>query len=259
MSIVDEYNWARLREPFPANKVLWRVGNRHKTKNKATLLAYLDARGVTGRLDEVFGPSNWQNTYSQGPDGGVKCTLSVYCNGQWVHKEDGAENTQVEAIKGGYSGALKRAAVIWGVGRYLYDLDSQYHDIEGGWPPDGVDTISVKGHDGWGFIRVPELPDWARPAPRARPKVEAKHEPVGEGHDPSWDGDRAGFCAALKDLDVSITYDQLKQFCLDEGWPKPSAVTQEKRKKLFNWLCTDGGADKVLAWKINQERRKENA
>lgn len=136
----DEYNWARLLEPFPASAIHWRVGNRHKTKNKASLLAYLDARNVMSRMDEVFGPGNWQDTYTTGPDGGVKCTLSVYCHGQWVHKEDGAENTQVEAIKGGYSGALKRAAVKWGIGRYLYDLDSRYHDIEEaghpmGWTP----------------------------------------------------------------------------------------------------------------------------
>ncbi len=35
----------------------------------------------------------------------------------------GCRETQVEAVKGGRSGAMKRAAVQWGIGRYLYNLE----------------------------------------------------------------------------------------------------------------------------------------
>jgi len=38
--------------------------------------------------------------YSPGPAGGVKCKLSLYIDGQWYAKEDGADNSDVEAIKG---------------------------------------------------------------------------------------------------------------------------------------------------------------
>src|SRR5690606_17516766 len=41
----------------------------------------------------------------------------------------GAGNTDVEADKGGISDAFKRAAVKWGVGRYLYGVESPWVKI----------------------------------------------------------------------------------------------------------------------------------
>lgn len=40
--------------------------------------------------------------------------------GEWIEKQDGAGATDMEPFKGGISGALKRAAVAWGIGRELY-------------------------------------------------------------------------------------------------------------------------------------------
>lgn len=51
-------------------------------------------------------------------NGGVECGISIKIDGEWITKWDAAENTQVEAVKGGRSGAMKRAAVQWGIGRY---------------------------------------------------------------------------------------------------------------------------------------------
>jgi hypothetical protein len=48
----------------------------------------------------------------------------------WIWKSDGAGATDVEGEKGMLSDALKRAAVRWGVGRYLYDLKSPWVAIE---------------------------------------------------------------------------------------------------------------------------------
>ena len=41
-------------------------------------------------------------------------------DGEWIGKSDGADDSNIEAAKGGLSAALKRAAVQWGIARYLY-------------------------------------------------------------------------------------------------------------------------------------------
>ena len=40
-------------------------------------------------------------------------------NERWISKEDGSEESDYSSVKGGFSNSLKRAAVLWGVGRYL--------------------------------------------------------------------------------------------------------------------------------------------
>jgi len=40
--------------------------------------------------------------------------------GEWVEKQDGSGASDMEPFKGGISGALKRAATAWGIGRELY-------------------------------------------------------------------------------------------------------------------------------------------
>ena len=93
------------------------------------LLAYMDARGVRDRLDEAFGP-DWKTTYSPGPQGGVVCCLSIKWEGEWRGREGGADNTQIEAVKGGLSDAEKRAATEWGVCRHLYDLGGTWVKLQ---------------------------------------------------------------------------------------------------------------------------------
>lgn len=118
-------NLAKLREPFAADEIEWRIGQAGKSNGKpwARVLAYVTNRAIMDRLDDVCGPENWQNEYRAGPEGGIVCGISIRVHrGEWVTKWDGAENTEIEGVKGGLSGAMKRAAVQWGIGRYLYDL-----------------------------------------------------------------------------------------------------------------------------------------
>lgn len=120
----------RLAAPFPPARISWRVGSTNKDKTKGMALAYIDARDVMNRLDEVIGPTNWQARY---PHAGAKtvCEIDIWVDGRgWVTKADGAGDTDVEAQKGSLSDAFKRAAVRWGVGRYLYDLASPWVEIE---------------------------------------------------------------------------------------------------------------------------------
>lgn len=115
-------NIADLAAPFPPHAVHWRAQNVTRDGDKALALAYIDARDVMDRLDEVCGPANWQTYYDETPTGRVICKLSIRIDDEWICKSDGAGSTAVEGEKGGISDALKRAAVAWGVGRYLYDL-----------------------------------------------------------------------------------------------------------------------------------------
>lgn len=118
--------FTRLAEPFDPAVISWRPGQTTKDKSKAKALAYLDARDVMRRLDSVCGPANWQCRYVPMPNGTTCCEIGIHVEGGWVWKSNGAGNTDIEAEKGGYSDAFKRAAVLWGIGQYLYDIDSPW-------------------------------------------------------------------------------------------------------------------------------------
>lgn len=137
---------AALAAPFPPEAIHWRaqsVSKKNPDAPKAMALAYIDARDVMARLDEVCGPANWQDSYTETAKGRLLCTLSIRIDGEWIGKSDGAGNTDVEGDKGAISDSLKRAAVKWGIGRYLYDMPTPwvrcdlYNDKWSGWTTDG--------------------------------------------------------------------------------------------------------------------------
>lgn len=118
-----------LSAEFPRNAISWRAQSVTRDGTKAMALAYIDARDVMQRLDEAVGPENWQDRYEfHGPR--TVCYLSIRVNDEWITKADGAGDSDVEAEKGAISDALKRAAVKWGIGRYLYDLDAPWVPCE---------------------------------------------------------------------------------------------------------------------------------
>ncbi len=110
-----------LMRPFDYDAHKWRVMNLTKKGDKASCAFYIDARDVMDRLDAVVGPDAWSDKYTVLAIGenkwAVECTLTI--NG--VSKSDVGEG---DAPKDTYSDALKRAAVKWGVGRYLYGMDN---------------------------------------------------------------------------------------------------------------------------------------
>lgn len=118
----------KLKAPFPPDQVHWRVGSTMRDKSKGMALAYIDARNVMERLDEACGPENWQCRYPHA-DSKTCCEIGINLDG-WVWKADGAGDTDVEGSKGAFSDSFKRAAVKWGIGRYLYDLDSPWVELE---------------------------------------------------------------------------------------------------------------------------------
>src|SRR5947209_10833583 len=120
--------------------------------NRAMALAYVDARAIQDRLDDVLGVTGWQDSYKCLPDGSVVCRLKLRLGGEWITKVDvGGPSEQPDGgdrIKAAFSDALKRAAVKFGIGRYLYRLPSQW-----------VDYDSKKRQ----FSQQPSLPQFALP------------------------------------------------------------------------------------------------
>jgi|SRR5262245_40995395 len=108
-----------LAAPFPAAAVKWKPGV--VSGNRALAVCYIDARLVQDRLDEVLGPANWQDDYEVFADGSVLCRLRL--GDEWVTKADvGGPSEQPDEgdrRKAAVSDALKRAAVKFGIGRYL--------------------------------------------------------------------------------------------------------------------------------------------
>jgi len=109
--------FAALAAPFEAHEVRARThGNRQ--------IHYITARTAMNRLDSVLGPENWWDEYVPG-ENSVLCKLSVRMpDGSTLTKADAGGYAgmpdQGDDDKSGYSDAFKRAAVKFGVGRYLY-------------------------------------------------------------------------------------------------------------------------------------------
>lgn len=135
----------QLKNPFNPKQLKWRVGATNKEKTKGIALAYLDAREVMKRLDDVCGPDRWQTKLTRTGDG-FTCELGIKFGDEWVWKSNSAGDTKVESIKGGASDAFKRAAAVWGVGRYLYYLPNVWVSLD--------EYKKLK--------EIPELPDWAK-------------------------------------------------------------------------------------------------
>ncbi|WP_160665104.1 Rad52/Rad22 family DNA repair protein [Pseudarthrobacter sp. ATCC 49987] len=170
MSKVATFDLKALRAPFKPEDIEWRV-QRSGVKGQSgwvQVIAYIDNRAVQNRLDDVVGPENWRDQFDTSPNGGILCGLSIRVNGEWITKWDGADNSDIEPIKGGLSNAMKRAAVQWGIGRYLYSLEAVYQSV---YQSEGENYIQIwknpKNKQGdpdvKGYWNPPKLPNWALP------------------------------------------------------------------------------------------------
>ena len=87
-------------------------------------LKYIDARQVMDLLDEVCEPQNWQCEYYE-LKGVLFCKIGISIKPEdgiktWVWKSDCGTESAFDPEKGEASDAFKRAAVKWGIGRFLY-------------------------------------------------------------------------------------------------------------------------------------------
>ena len=120
----------KLKEKFDEKDLEFRVGATNSDKTMGLALAYVQARAIQNRLDEVVGIENWKVSYRE-IQGGFLCTLSIRINNEWISKEDGANVTEFESVKGGISNAFKRVASSgFGIGRYLYNARNSWYPIK---------------------------------------------------------------------------------------------------------------------------------
>ncbi len=150
-----------LGQVFDPSEVKWKP--QAVKGDRAMAIAYVDARVIQDRLDDVLGVAGWKDEYDVLPDGSVCCRLSLRIEGEWILKSDvGSQSEQPDGgdrMKSAYSDALKRAAVKFGIGRYLYRLPQQ-------WVPYDAQKRRL--------VQTPTLPPWAmpqqaKPAPKPQP------------------------------------------------------------------------------------------
>lgn len=111
----------QLKEIIPFK---WRVQSSFKGNKGAVckMVAYVDARDVQEKLDQVCGAENWQDKYYSVKDT-LFCSIGIKVNGEWVWKSDAGTASKTEAKKGESSDAFKRAGVRWGINRDAYNVD----------------------------------------------------------------------------------------------------------------------------------------
>lgn len=195
---------ARLQEPFEPNDIKWRVQQSGVKNGRVWMivLPYITGRAIQKRLDDVFGVFGWEvkmepifgprptvtinadvvgkqklnelMSEAQKPSeqDGFICTLRFYDakSGTWITRQDVAPMTDIEPLKGGSSGALKRAGAMLGIGRYLYQLKSGFANcVPCEYQRDAVNNyayVKDKANQGTGYgvdWTPPALPDWALP------------------------------------------------------------------------------------------------
>jgi len=168
-----------LSKPFDPREVEVKIQAVNRDRTRAQVVAYVDARTVLDRLDEAVGPTGWSDKYevlfNSFDDEGrrlveVKCTLTVL----GVSKEDVGEG---DSLKAAFSDALKRAAVKFGVGRYLYRLPKVWADLDERGnikDPEAVKRALLSGE-------AQDAPPWAvnGDKPKAANAVNAEPKPSG--------------------------------------------------------------------------------
>jgi hypothetical protein len=148
-----------LAVPFDATVVQWRVTERSDDGTRGLMLPYADPRAYSDRLNDLLTPAGWSRKYTvqasasvqrsrRGPAAKilVTCEVTIGCIGtnsgtgeEWSDKEN--------ALTGAEAQAFKRALSCFGLGRYLYDMDGEWVDLD----QNGLPT------------KIPRLPRWANP------------------------------------------------------------------------------------------------
>lgn len=127
----------QLVEPFEPRLLSWFP--KIIKGNQGLAMAYIGSRHIMERLDKVVGPFGWQ-TGCKSEDGKLVKGLAIRNpqNGDWVWRWEPGEweashdrdRKVVEAL-GAATKGLRRAAMEWGIGRYLWFLEGFWVPVEG--------------------------------------------------------------------------------------------------------------------------------
>ncbi len=197
--------FAALAAPFDSEEV--------KVRTQAgRQLHYVTSRTVMNRLDDVVGPENWWDDFVP-LEHSVICRLTVRLpDGQILTKSDAGGYAGMadpgDDDKSGFADAFKRAAVKFGVGRYLYG--------------DNVPRFARRPLKGLAEVEAVASPS---PAPAATDEVPAPRNSDENGHAPR--SGRALF-AWTKDQDEKHEYGLLKHL---NAWGK----RQDLPGRMVDW------------------------
>jgi Rad52/22 family double-strand break repair protein len=249
----------RLREPFDPHDVDFRVqGKVNGETGKAQVVAYIDARAVQDRLDAVVGAGNWSFDWTplvidNGEVMVAKGVLTVY----GISKADAGSASNFEQTLGAVSHCFKRAAVHWGIGRYLYDLPMAWVPVERGGriseavlsqlrarlprPAGSTGPARIESDAGERVVETPvsrQSAQGAQEAPRARP------EPTIREAAPSQGPRRAVPVATSGETREQPATEQqvasIRKLCTALGKPDPeSGLTYSQAKLLIVQLSAD--------------------
>jgi hypothetical protein len=201
-----------LAVPFDSTVVQWRVTDRSDDGTRGLMLPYADPRAYGDRLNDLFTPAGWSRKYtvqasapvqrSKGRPAAkilVTCEVTIACIGtnsgtgeEWSDREN--------ALTGAEAQAFKRALSCFGLGRYLYDIDGEWVDLD----RNGLPT------------KIPRLPRWAnpngwiaglRPKPRRnRHAMVHANGHIGNGNSPSHEvnGNGQSLVAEINAMETKI-------------------------------------------------------
>lgn len=242
-----------LNEPFDPGEIKWRATatstqqTKHGLQKRGQLVAYADQRAYTDRLNEVFGEWGWtrdydvqvaQNFERRAPGDKKETAVAakvvvvskVTIHGLGSHTGVGEEWADDEnAATRAEAQAFKRACACFGLGRYLYDLDKTWVDLDQYNRP----------------AQIPSLPDWALPGYAQR---EAERRAVrGQRAEPRQSLVRDEILAKIRELREKVGY-SLSLFVLTKyaGGEEPDKVGHAKLTSVFEKLADIGnGIDRL--------------
>ena len=199
-----EIDWqaisAALRQPFNPADVDFRPQGKPSGNGKVQAVCYIDARTVADRLDDVVGPGAWEFTYeplvtANGQVQIAKGRLSIH----GVVKEDVGEASNFDPSKGCVSDALKRAAVLWGIGRYLYGIGGEWvtPDQYGRISNDDVKRLRAK-------LPTPNGNTALNRTPQPHPAAQPQHAPASTSDAPAASQTQAARSATKEQRDNLI-------------------------------------------------------
>ena len=153
---------SELEVPFSSDQVRWRVTNTTNDKKRGQSVPYADSRAYTDRLNALFTPQGWTREYNvqtmtnitrvkKGESllsGKVLVTCTVVILGVGSHSGTGEEWADDDnGITSADAQAFKRACSCFGLGRYFYDIQAVWVDLDQNRQP----------------VRTPVISAWALP------------------------------------------------------------------------------------------------
>lgn len=191
--------------PFDLQVVQWRVTEWSEDGTRGLMMPYADPRAYSDRLNDLFTPAGWSRRYAVQTSAPVQrsrrrpaakilvtCEVTITCIGtnsgtgeEWSDKEN--------ALTAAEAQAFKRSLSVFGLGRYLYDIDGEWADLDRHGQP----------------VRIPKLPRWATPngwfaGLRPKPKRNRRALVRANGHSGNGAAGVQGHAGTGQDLVVAI-------------------------------------------------------